>query len=212
MARVRVTGRLRPAGTGSGYILGRVNRLREGRHRGLAPRQHGGRLLPPLIGEEVTRLDLRQQRDSFSRSCSLSSISAKVYCPALPSLPISCRRALQRSANSSYSRPRSDRKRATIASSPSGAEAEVGTLSTNPIPPCWRSPSRKLLQQLRVRSRPAPAPLAFWPRGPHCLIRSHLNATRVSIQVTTKIQGNTYYKSQVRAFFHNNILRKAQES
>ena len=27
-----------------------------------------------------------------------------------------------------------------------------------------------------------------------------------------KIQGNTYYKSQVRAFFHNNILRKAQES
>jgi hypothetical protein len=56
---------MRSAGTGSGYILGRVNRLRKGRHRGLAPRQHGGRLLPTRIGEEVTRLDLRQPADQL---------------------------------------------------------------------------------------------------------------------------------------------------
>src|SRR6202035_4092092 len=60
LAGVRVTGRLKPAGTGTGHFLGRVNRLREGLHRGLAPGQRGGRLLPPLIGAEVTPLDLAQ--------------------------------------------------------------------------------------------------------------------------------------------------------
>ena len=47
---------------------------------------------------------------------------------------------MQRSANSSYSRPRSARKRDTMAAFTSGAEA--GMLSTNPIPPCRSSPSR----------------------------------------------------------------------
>ena len=68
LGRVRPTGRLKPAGTGAGYLLGRVNRLREGRDRGLAPRQQWRRLLPPLVGEEVTGLDLRQPAASFSRS------------------------------------------------------------------------------------------------------------------------------------------------
>jgi hypothetical protein len=45
-----------------------------------------------------------------------------------------------------------------------------------------RQPAPALLR------RPAQAPLAFWPRGPHCLIRSHLNATRVSIQVTPRFK------------------------
>ena len=59
--------------------------------------------------------------------------------PALVSLPISARRASQRSANSSYSRPRSARKHCTIIAASSGDDSE--TLSTNAFPPCLRTVS-----------------------------------------------------------------------
>ena len=80
------------------------------------------------------------QRASLSRSCSLSSISANVYFSALVSLPISSRRAVQRSVNSSYSRARSAWKRWIIVSFTSAGEP--GTFNTNPVPPCRTISSR----------------------------------------------------------------------